>query len=197
MIPVIRAIFGLALLFEFGAAIFQWERDFDFTWLGLAVTLAVVWLLLERFSAPSWIWAAALFLLVLDALSAFYLLYTRIYFWDYFMHALGGGLVAAGVLNQVLRRRRRPSLQFAAGAVYLIVAAVGFCYEFLEYLVDRFYFGYPRTLVSAYNTIEDQVFNLAGTTLVIAGYYAWTRHRAKGVRHFEPLVAHASGKEKS
>jgi hypothetical protein len=199
---IVRAAFCALILIEASGTLGFIRHDSDFSWLGLIATIAFIWYLLEHFEAPDWLWPAALFMLVLDTLSATFLLYSKIGPWDRVMHTLGGATIAAGVLDQAVRALNkeyvhvRNRVRFTLGIVYLSVAAIGFCYELLEYLVDRLWFGYPKTLVSGYNTVEDQLFNLLGTSAVLGGYYLWQAYASRSKTRLSPRIAHASGRER-
>ena len=175
----VRAAFVLIIFLEIlGLFVFPSVVS-DFTWLGLIVTAAFAWGIMElfRLSAPVlWITFAAT---VLDAASALFELYSRIESWDLWIHVLGGAIIAMGGLEIVLRALKkdhiavRQQTPFVIGAVYLFTATMGFLYEFWEYLVDKLQYGYPKSLVSAYDSVEDQLFNLLGATLVLAVYCFW------------------------
>lgn len=173
----------LVILLEVAAVFLASGATSDFTWLGLAVTAGFVWAVAELFRLSAPVLALILLGVVLDAVSAPLELYSRIEPWDLLIHALGGAIIAVAALEFAARAlkkgyivvRRRGYLIFAF--TYLSVVAVGFLYELLEYLVDKLQYGYPKSLVSAYDSIEDQVFNILGATLVLAIYYYRSRRR--------------------
>ena len=51
------------------------------------------------------------------------------------------------------------------------IALLGFLYEYWEFLIDKFYFGYPKALGDGPDTVDDLMFNLAGGAAVLLGYY--------------------------
>ena len=149
----------------------------DFTWLGLLLTALFAWLVLELINAPPLLWAGSLFAIVLDIISATFGLYSRIYAWDVFMHLMGGTMVGFFGLEIITRKiykehthRNHTNLLIIVGVILLTITT-GFLYELAEYLIDRFQYGSPKSLVSAYNTIEDQLFNLVGTVLTLSIYF--------------------------
>lgn len=179
-----RLAFGLAIFLEIAGWIFIPHIASDFTWLGLVVTAAFAWGAAEalRVSAfPFWLIFAAT---VLDGASALFQLYSKIEPWDQWVHAWGGLVIAVGAIKLIRRGLRKEHIAarrhgpFIAVSVYLLVAGIGFLYEFWEYLVDRLQYGYPKSLVSAYDSVEDQLFNLLGATVALILYWLWTKRRA-------------------
>ena len=176
----LRTLFAFLILLEALSTFKLSAIASDFAWLGLVATAGLVWLLLELFDAAPFVWILALIATMLDAASALLLLYSRINPWDLIIHAVGGIVIAAGALELVLRNMRKGYLQisryrtaFVAMSVLMTVAFVGLFYEVLEYLVDRLHYGYLKSLVGAYDSIEDQLFNLLGGVMVLGVYYAW------------------------
>jgi hypothetical protein len=174
-----RVALALIILLEIFGWFFYSEIASDFTWLGLVVTTGFIWAIAEffRLSVPvMWIVVVSV---VVDGLSALFQLYSNIAPWDCWIHAWGGFVIAAAALELVLRAFKKGYIKvrhqgsFIAGSVYMTVATLGFLYEFLEYLVDNIQYGYPRSLVSAYDSIEDQLYNLLGTTILLTIYYLW------------------------
>jgi len=178
-----------ALRFGFGLLIF-WEllgvlgiipEENDFKWLGLLITAVFAWVVLEQLEFSSTVWLLTFSMIILDGASAVFLLYSRIDVWDMLMHVFGGfviGWAAIEILDRRIERepfRNERSAMFVIIGSLLIVIALGFGYEFLEYIIDRFFFGYPRTLVSAYDSIEDQLFNILGALLAASMYAARRR----------------------
>lgn len=149
----------------------------DFTWLGLLATALFIWLMLEWLDASPLIWAGSVFTVIIDGLSALFGLYSQIEFWDVAMHLIGGALLGAFGLEFIIRRinkehthARHTNLLIILG-VLLLTTSIGFLYEFGEYLIDRLQYGFPKTLVNAYDSIEDQLSNLTGTILVLVIYF--------------------------
>lgn len=173
----VRAAFVLIILLEILGPFAFPNAASDFTWLGLIVTAIFAWGIMEYFRLSALILWITFVATVLDAASALFELYSRIEPWDLWIHALGGAIIAMGALEIVLRALKkdhitvRQQTPFVIGAVYLFTTTVGFLYEFWEYLVDKLQYGYPKSLVSAYDSVEDQLFNLLGATLVLAVYF--------------------------
>lgn len=184
-LQLVRAAFVLVIFLEaLGPVIFP-DVASDFTWLGLVVTALFIWGVMELFRISPAVMAIALAVTVFDGVSALFEMYSRVEFWDLLVHALGGAVIAIGSLQLVSRalkngsvavKRRAP---FVVGTVYLFTVMIGFLYEFWEYLVDNIQYGYPKSLVSAYDSIEDQIFNIIGATLVLILYYSWRAWRAR------------------
>jgi hypothetical protein len=188
MILAVRAAFALLIVFELAAIFLLRNVASDFTWLGLAITAAFVWAVAELFRLSAPILLFVLLGVIVDAASALWELYSRIEPWDLWIHAMGGSIIAAGAIELISRLLKRGHVvtrgrkAFITTGTYLIVATIGFLYEFLEYLVDRFQYGYPKSLVSAYDSIEDQVLNIVGATLVLGIYYLWVGRRGSEVK---------------
>lgn len=155
----------------------------DFTWFGLFVTFAFAWTMLELLQFSALVWIFVFLLLILDVFSALLGLFSTVSSWDKLMHTCGGILMATAALEIISRIiekgyvRVQNSKLFVIINVFFFVTFIGFLYEFLEYLIDKFQYGYPKTLVDVYDSIEDQLFNLLGATLVLVGYYLWRRRK--------------------
>ena len=149
----------------------------DFTWLGLIVTALFIWLMLELLNASPLLWAGSIFMVIIDGLSSLLGLYSRVEYWDISIHLLGGVIMGSFGLEFITRRikkehahKRHTNLLIVLG-VLLLTTSMGFLYEFGEYLVDRFQYGFPKSLVGAYDSIEDQLANLLGTAFVLSVYF--------------------------
>jgi hypothetical protein len=181
----LRGLFSLLILVELVSSFALPNIASDFAWLGLVVTAGFVWAMLEIFDAPSSVWILALIAILLDGASALLLLYSRIDSWDRLVHTFGGLVIAAGALDLALRALRKGYITVLRRKTFVImttlmtVASIGFLYEFLEYLVDQLYYHSPKTLVSAYDSIEDQLFNLLGGVIVLTAYFAWNKWRER------------------
>lgn len=178
-LQLIRAAFALVILTEaLGPVLFP-DIASDFTWLGLVVTALFVWGVMEFFRISAPVMAVALGATVFDGISALFEMYSRVETWDLWVHALGGAIIAIASLELILRALDKGHVaaqsrrSFIIGAVYLFTVTIGFLYEFWEYLVDKIQYGYPKSLVSAYDSIEDQIFNILGATLVLIVYHFW------------------------
>ena len=172
-----RFIFIAIIILEGLGAIGFLKFASDFTWLGLIVTLVGAWIALEVSESPTWLWWVTLAMVLMDGVSDLLLLYSRIGNWDRLMHALGGSVIAAWALQLALRSLSRGHVRVRRRVFYIIASVVGatvlggFLYEALEYAVDRWHYDQPTTLVSAYDTVDDQLFNLLGAGIVLSGYY--------------------------
>ncbi len=179
----VRVFFILILLFEAMGMAGVFHFASDFTWFGLMVTAGFAWSMIEVFHFSPFVWMLALLAIILDAASALLLLYSRIPPWDRYVHTWCGMLIAAAGIELAIRMLEKEHIKvrnhaaFMAASTFLIVAGVGFLYEFLEYLVDRFQYGYPKSLVSAYNSIEDQLFNLLGAAIALTAYFVLRRRK--------------------
>ena len=179
----VRVLFATVIALEiFGPELLPHAAS-DFTWIGLIVTVVFAWIILEIFRLSALVFWMAFISVILDIFSDLLQLYSRIGVWDRWIHTFGGAIIALAALELVLRALRQDHLaarredMLIPATVYMFTATIGFLYEFLEYLVDKLQYGYPRSLVSAYNSIEDQLFNLLGATLVLAAYFWWRRER--------------------
>lgn len=176
---LMRLVFTAIIILEVIGRVFLPHIASDFTWLGLIVTAAFAWAVLELFKMPWYVWLLASVAVALDGASALLELYSKYGPWDEWMHLWGGLVIAAGALYMIRRGIRNGAFKvrlpeaFTAGGTILLVTFIGFLYEFWEYLVDKLQYGYPKSLVSAYDSIEDQLFNLLGASLVLAIYFLW------------------------
>jgi hypothetical protein len=176
-----RIGFILVILAEIAGWILHPQIASDFTWFGLIVTALFSWAMVEIFRLPWHIWGLVILANIIDGLSALFMLYSKIEPWDRWIHGLGGFVIAAGALHLILRSLRHGHVSvkrhypFVISSTYLIVAAIGFLYEFWEYLVDNIQYGYPKSLVNAYDSVEDQVSNLLGATVIIGIYFLYSR----------------------
>ena len=180
-----RIIFVITIILECAGVLGFLPIAQDFTWLGLLITFVFSWAMLELFRFPLFIWIFVFFFLILDVLSALLGLYSTISSWDKLMHTCGGALIATGALELVLQLLKKEYIRTKYPRLFVIinvlfsVMSLGFLYEFWEYLVDKLQYGYVKSLVSVYNSIEDQLFNLLGTILVLAVYFAWQKHKER------------------
>lgn len=185
MKKIFRIVFVITILIE-GIGMFGLlPIAQDFTWLGLFVSFAFAWAMLEMLQFSSFVWISVSLLLILDVISALFGFYSSIYIWDKLIHFCGGSMIAIASLELILRilkneyiRTLRTNL-FIIINTFLSVTFIGFLYEVLEYLVDKFQYGYPKSLVSAYNSIEDQLFNILGASLVLITYYFWQKYKGR------------------
>jgi FlaA1/EpsC-like NDP-sugar epimerase len=183
MKKIFRIIFIIAILIEAVGMFGFLPIVQDFTWLGLFATFVFAWVMLELFQFSFRVWIFVFFLLILDVFSALLGLYSRIINWDKLMHLCGGIMIAVAVLEIIMRVLEKEIVRVKHLKIFIIintffaVSLLGFLYEFLEYLVDKIQYGYPKTLVNVYNSIEDQLCNLLGATLVLVVYYTWQKRK--------------------
>lgn len=173
---IARFLFISLIAFE----ILNWLKilnfSLDFSWLGLIGTAGIIWLILEISDFfPGYIWLVAVAGVYLDALSDIFNFYSRFESWDRWVHFLGGALTAIVVLYIFLRLEKSGQLlignKFLWLAVVSIIALLGFLYEYWEFLIDKFYFGYEKALGSGPDTVDDLMLNLVGSGAVLIGYY--------------------------
>jgi len=183
MKKIFRIIFIITILIEAVGMFGFLPIVQDFTWLGLFATFVFAWVMLELLQFSFHVWISVFFLLILDVLSALLGLYSRIVNWDKFMHFWGGGMIAIAALEIILRIIEKEIINIKHSKTFIIintffsVTLLGFLYEFLEYLVDKIQYGYPKTLVDVYNSIEDQLCNLLGAAAVLVVYYTWKKRK--------------------
>lgn len=192
MKKILKIIFIITILIE-AAGMFGFLPIVpDFTWLGLFVTFIFAWVMLELFQFSLVVWFFVFLLLILDVLSALLGLYSRVLSWDKLMHFCGGAMIAVAALEFILRMIKRGYVAVARSNLFVVIGVffsvtfIGFLYEVWEYLVDKIQYGFPKTLVDVYNSIEDQLFNLLGTILVLLIYYSWQK-RKNNLNHQEVL----------
>lgn len=172
----VRFLFAFLILFEGLNWLKILNFSLDFSWLGLVGTAAVIWLILEISDFfPGYIWAVAVLGVYLDAFSDIFNFYSRFESWDRWVHFLGGALTAIVVLY-ILRRLEelgqvRLGNRFLWLTVISAVALLGFLYEYWEFLIDKFYFGYEKALGSGPDTVDDLMLNLVGSAAILIGYY--------------------------
>ena len=183
MKKIFRIIFIIAILIEAVGMFGFLPIVQDFTWLGLFATFVFAWVMLELLQFSFRVWIAVFFLLILDVFSALLGLYSRIINWDKLMHFFGGGMITIAALEIILRIIEKEIISIKHSKLFIIVNVffsvilIGFLYEFLEYLIDKIQYGYPKTLVDVYNSIEDQLCNLLGATVVLVVYYTWQKRK--------------------
>lgn len=135
----------------------------DFSWLGLIGTAFFIWLFLElchKFyqTLPSFIYLAAFLGVGLDASSDIFHFYSQVIWWDKLMH-FAGGLIVALIIIYIFK----PSYFYTI----LLVSFLGFLYEYWEFLIDQYYFGYSKALGSGPDTVDDMLFNVIGVVTII------------------------------
>lgn len=135
----------------------------DFSWLGLIGTAFLVWLALEIYhyfyeSLSGFVYFAGLIGVTLDAFSDIFGFYSQIMWWDRCMH-FTEGVIAAILIIAIFKK--------SAFHTILLVSFLGFLYEFWEFLIDKFYFGFSMALGDGPDTVEDMFLNIAGAAFII------------------------------
>lgn len=140
--------------------------------------------MVEIFNFSALVWTATFLMVIWDGVSALYGLYSKIEPWDKYVHAGGGALLGMASLELTRRVLARGWVQAKKEKLFIWMSVlggvtfIGFLYEFWEYLVDKIQYGYPKSLVSAYDSVEDQVFNILGGILVLLIFF-WLEKRRK------------------
>ncbi len=154
----------------------------DFSWLGLIGTAFFIWLSLEVYHyfyqpLPWFIYFTAFSGVTLDAFSDIFHLYSQIIWWDRWMHFFEGAIAAIIILYLFKKSPFYSHAKDFSVGVYtiLLISFLGFLYEYLEFLIDKFYFGYPKSLGDGPDTVDDMLFNLLGATIIMALLFFWNR----------------------
>ncbi|MBI2609949.1 hypothetical protein HYW53_02110 [Candidatus Giovannonibacteria bacterium] len=142
----------------------------EFSWLGLIVTSGFSLIVLEILNIFSLMSPAGYILsaagLWLDALGDIAGLYGQYWFYDQFMHFLGGAIIMAIALTFINRgialNNLRTPLLFVILAGLAFVGLFGSLYEIEEYLEDRFWHGRQLRLGDGPDTADDLMLDLFG-----------------------------------
>lgn len=135
----------------------------DFSWLGLIGTAFLIWLALEIYhyfyqSLPGFIYFIALSGIALDAITDTFHLYSQFMWWDRLMHFLGG-VMAAIIVSYLFKKSPFYTI--------LTVSFLGFLYEYWEFIIDKFYFGFPKALGDGPDTVDDMLLNIVGAVFML------------------------------
>lgn len=167
---VTRVLFASLIALEalgfFG--IYSWEPAYS--WIGLIITAAAVWLLVEWINPPSAWWPLFFAGLLIDVISDVFHLYLTVSWWDKLMHLMGGVLLALGswhCLHRAVRFSRLPPVWHYL-LVLGLVALFGTLYELMEWGVDAAYGRVSHALGSGVDTVNDLLLNLIGALVTVA-----------------------------
>jgi uncharacterized membrane protein YjdF len=167
---VTRVLFGSLIALEALGflGLYPWEPAYS--WIGLIVTAAAVWALVEWINPPDAWWPIFFAGLFVDAIADIFLLYTTVDWWDRMMHLMGGVLLALGSWHCLHRavRFNRISLVWRFLLVLGLVALFGTLYELMEWGVDLLYGYDSRALGSGADTVEDIMLNLVGALVTVS-----------------------------
>ncbi len=162
----------------------------DYSWLGLMLTVGGIWLIIELLRLPWWLKLIVFGMVLLDASSDMFHLYSRFDNWDRLLHFLGGavaGLVAARVVHDLVRKDwlafKKVTLGIFALAV-LMAAFAGVLYEFQEYMTDVHYLHYQKQLGDGPDTVDDEMLNIYGA-IVTTGVYSLILYKKRDPYHLE------------
>lgn len=155
------------------------HHQLDFTWLGLVITVGVVWVGLEMISwylrhstnrgLSGIIYLLAFLMILLDALGDINHLYSRFTWYDQLAHFVGGGAVG-GIIISIYNHLARTG-KIVLGKFGRLVSALGVTvllgvfYELEEYLEDVIT-GSHR-LGDGFDTANDLLLNFLGALLII------------------------------
>lgn len=163
MINFVRLCFASLIGFE----ALNWKGilpfKLDFAWPGLIGTAFLLWLALEICNkfykpVPWFLYFGIMSETTLDASSDIFHFYSQIVWWDELMH-FAGGAVAALIIIYIFKQSYFYSL--------LWVNLLGVMYEYWEFLIDKFYFGYSKALGNGPDTVDDLLFNIIGVVSII------------------------------
>lgn len=192
-----RLLFGGLLIFELLNYLDILEFNTQFTWLGLVITAAVSFALLEvtayqyykiKGHRLHWIvWIIIVAALSLDAFGDFFHLYGRFTWWDQLVH-FGVSAIVAFVLFSIISAfwidKFKFSLLFKSGRLKLalllsstITISLSALYEIEEYIEDLIF--HTNRLGPGADTANDLSCNLLGVlaTVVFVYFYYLITHK--------------------
>lgn len=180
-----RGLFGGVIFFEVLVWLELIPLTATFTILGLIVTQAAAWILLEivqtRLQRPYawWIMALIVLSMTLDMTGDLFHWYDRFFWYDAVLHFFGSSVAALWVWNiaTIVYHKRAPH-KLIMLATFGLGVAMGVSYELEEYLED--YFTGSHRLGDAFDTGHDLLMNTTGVVvaLIIAQYLA--KHNRRG-----------------
>ena len=181
-----RGALAALIAFELLCAIGVVRVSLQFTWLGLIITAAAGWAIVEAVGLgyrrqkgrplPASIWAIVFFGLAMDASGDILQLYGRFLWWDRAVHVSVSAIACFtlflvvnafwidGFRFAMLMRRGRMKLSLLLAAAGTM--ALGAVYEIEEYTEDRL-FGTNR-LGPGVDTADDLFLNLVGVAAAVA-----------------------------
>lgn len=182
-------------MFELLGADNLYQTKIVFTWFGLLITGAVVWLMVEGASfylrkkagqpLSGWAMLVAVGALYLDALGDIFGFYNwnfRGLWYDQIAHFWGGLAAGAVVLSVMLTMVKAEIIKVNKTALFILALAVtgflGQLYEIEEYLED--YFRGSNRLGDGVDTANDMLLNIVGSAISIgAGLALKKNHQGK------------------
>lgn len=183
-----RLLLGILLLFELSNQFGLLHFTLDFTWFGLVITGAVIWLFVEGASyilekrsgrpIPGIIFLLVLVAVYVDALGDILHFYGRFYWYDEVAHLIGGA-TAAGILFFMVWTSLRHKIKALGISLFSlgISSFLGVLYEIEEYLEDLLT-GSHR-LGDGPDTASDLLFNTLGALFVIGLMVSYFYRRRK------------------
>jgi hypothetical protein len=191
---IFRGLFVILLLLEVLNAIGILHFGLTYTWSGLVVTGAIVFLGIEvveriisrRIGAHlHWsAWGLAFTSIFIDAFGDMTHLYTQVGFYDTVAHAIGGAVTAL-VFAQMIAGLARAYRQGLSARIQILLAytvaiSFGAYYEMEEYLEDALT-GSGRSGGNA-DTALDICMDVLGATLVLVVLLMWLYRQERGRR---------------
>ncbi len=196
MKQLVRAAFLILLGFEF----ISYERIINYgqptyTWLGLLLTVLVVWLMLEIMEhiaikqsgrgLPAAVWVTMFISIAIDAFGDFLHFYKRWESFDQLVHFTGaamGMFVWFHVFQTFTRMRTHqypvPLTMLFAGTITL---SLGTLYEMEEYLED--YFLHSHRLGPGTDTANDLMMNFLGAATVFALLFLYHTYKQRSYKN--------------
>lgn len=188
----VRLVLASLVLFELANWIGLLHVQLQFTWLGLVVTSALVWLALEvvryflhttgsaRMPAASGMGAAAV--VSFDALGDMLHWYGAFSWYDQAMHFLGGASAAAVIYMVLQRWAALKQWRVGRGWISFIALAItslaGTAYELEEYFEDYLHGAYQQRLGDGVDTANDLLFNLIGAGVILMIFLVSKRQKS-------------------
>jgi len=187
-----RLFFACLIIFEILNQFKILHYSLTFTWLGLILTSAIIWLGLEILSLytktkcnrpiAGWAVLIASAGVWLDALGDIFLLYARFGWYDQVAHFLGGAAGAAVVYSIIksLSDCQRIRLGLFGKGFFILTTTcfLGVLYELEEYFEDYFR-GVHLRLGDGPDTANDLFLNLVGAfgIILIINFYLYVSRR--------------------
>ena len=176
-----RGLFGGVIFFEVLVWLELIPLTATFTILGLIVTQAAAWILLEivqtRLQRPYawWIMALIVLSMTLDMTGDLFHWYDRFFWYDAVLHFFGSSVAALWVWNiaTIVYHQRAPH-KLIMLATFGLGVAMGVSYELEEYLED--YFTGSHRLGDAFDTGHDLLLNALGVAVAV-GLISYARPR--------------------
>lgn len=189
-----RFLLFILIIFEYLNHIKILHFKLEFTWIGLIITVSVIWITLEliflwmrkkcgyiNYGYLLFIVAAGVYV---DSFGDIFFLYNRYCWYDQAAH-FAGGAVAGIIIFQIIKALndcRKISLSYFSSAFFSLMSAgfAGMLYEIEEYLED-FYTGSHR-LGNGFDTANDLMTGILGALAVIIFISAYLQYKRKKVK---------------